>query len=127
MLKACQYVINETKVGVGMKKVCLFKMCKLSFKKQSFGLKKPKKGKQEWEKTCHEIGTWRKKLKTFIKTCFVSKVILFQKTLEYSKNTYYMQKTHLCKLRFQASFTTLAIMGAMKKECAHQTSIVLPL
>jgi len=33
MLKACQYVINETKVGVGMKKVCLFKMCKLSFKK----------------------------------------------------------------------------------------------
>jgi hypothetical protein len=38
-----------------------------------------------------------------------------------------MQKTHLCELRFQVLFTTLAIMGAMKKEYAHQASIVLPL
>jgi hypothetical protein len=49
------------------------------------------------------------------KTCFVSKLILFQKTLEYAKNIYYMQKNHLRKLRFQALFTALAIMGAMKK------------
>ncbi len=61
------------------------------------------------------------------KTWFSSKVILFQKTLEYVKNIYYMQKTHLCELRFQVLFTTLAIMGAMKKEYAHQASIVLPL
>jgi hypothetical protein len=38
-----------------------------------------------------------------------------------------MQKNHLCKLGFQALFTILAIMGAMKKEYAHQASIVLPL
>jgi hypothetical protein len=38
-----------------------------------------------------------------------------------------MQKNHLRKLRFQALFTTLAIMGAMKKRYAHQASIVLPL
>ncbi len=38
-----------------------------------------------------------------------------------------MQKNHLCKLGFQALFIILAIMGAMKKEYAHQASIVLPL
>jgi hypothetical protein len=43
MLKACQYVINETKVCVGMKKVCLFKMHKLLLKRQSLGLKNPRK------------------------------------------------------------------------------------
>jgi hypothetical protein len=59
--------------------------------------------------------------------CFVSNIILFQKPLEYAKNIYYMQKNHLCKLGFQALFITLAITGAMKNECAHQASIVLPL
>jgi hypothetical protein len=43
MLKACQYVINETKVGVGMKKFFLFKIRKLLPKRQSLGLKNPRK------------------------------------------------------------------------------------
>ncbi len=43
--------------------------------------KKYEKGKQEWEKTCIEVGCIE--LKTFIKTKFVSKVITFEKTLEF--------------------------------------------
>lgn len=38
--------------------------------------KKYEKGKQEWEKPCIE-------LKTLIKTKFISKVIIFEKTLEF--------------------------------------------
>jgi hypothetical protein len=43
--------------------------------------KKYEKGKQEWEKPCIELGCI--KLKTLIKTKFVSKVIIFEKTLEF--------------------------------------------
>jgi hypothetical protein len=70
---------------------------------------------------------WHKKLKTFIKTSFASKVILFQKTLEYALKHLLHAKNHLCKLGFQALFTILAILWAMKKEYAHQAFIVLPL
>jgi hypothetical protein len=45
--------------------------------------KKLGKGKQEGEKACMDSGLQPWKLKTPIKTRFVSKIIMFEKTLEF--------------------------------------------
>jgi len=45
--------------------------------------KKSGKGWQEWHKTCLDVGVPPRKLKTPVNTRFASKVILFQKTLEF--------------------------------------------
>ncbi len=41
------------------------------------------KGFREWHRACLDVGLSHRKLKTPLMTKFVSKVILFQKTLEY--------------------------------------------
>ncbi len=46
--------------------------------------KKCNKGRKKWELTCKEIGMRPQKLKTLIKTKFSSKVVLFQKAMEFS-------------------------------------------
>jgi hypothetical protein len=78
-------------------------------------------------KACHEIGMWHKKPKTFIKHDFLPRSFYSKKPWNMLKTFTTCKKTHLCELGFQALFTTLAIMGSMKKEYAHQASIVLPL
>ncbi len=45
--------------------------------------KKSRKRRQEWERACMDSGLWPRKLKTPIKTRFVSKVIVFEETLEF--------------------------------------------
>jgi len=42
-----------------------------------------RKGRHEWERACMDSGLWPRKLKTPIKTRFTSKVIMFEKTLEF--------------------------------------------
>jgi hypothetical protein len=44
---------------------------------------KSSKGCNKWHKTSLNIGLSHQKLKTLVKTWFISKVILFQETLEY--------------------------------------------
>jgi hypothetical protein len=44
-----------------------------------------KKGKQEWEKACIEIGKPHWKLNFFVKTKFSNKVIMFEKMLEFKQ------------------------------------------
>jgi hypothetical protein len=49
--------------------------------------KKSRKRRQEWEKACMDSGLWLRKLKTHVKTRFVSTVIMFEKTLEFKVAT----------------------------------------
>jgi hypothetical protein len=44
---------------------------------------KSSKGCNKWHRTCLDVGLSHRKLKTIVKICFISKVILFQETLEY--------------------------------------------
>ncbi len=73
---------NEIKVGVDMKEVSL-KDAQITFKKTIAQIKKSNKGRIEWHKPCHEVGMQHKKLQTSMKMHFISKVIMFQETLEY--------------------------------------------
>ncbi len=56
--------------------------------------KKFGEGKQEWKKACIKCGLPFQKFKTLIKTKFASKVIMFDKTLEFKQIiiTYYERK-----------------------------------
>jgi hypothetical protein len=63
-------------------------MLHLPYKNPSPRLKNSCKGRQEWEFACQEVSLpyeslHLRKLKTFVKTRFASKVVLFQETLEY--------------------------------------------
>jgi hypothetical protein len=53
------------------------------FQKLIIWTKKSSKGRQEWEVPCVEINLPPWKLKTFVKTWFDSKIVFFQKALEY--------------------------------------------
>jgi hypothetical protein len=77
-------------VGVGMKEVSL-KDAQVALQQTIKWTKKFGMGIIEWYKVFYEIGKQHKKLKTHVKACFVSKVIMFQETLEYvnSINIYY--------------------------------------
>jgi hypothetical protein len=55
MSKACQYAINDTKIGVGMKETN--NRCpKWLGKNHYISTKKLGKGRQEWESMCKETG-----------------------------------------------------------------------
>jgi hypothetical protein len=57
---------------------------------------KSRKGKHEWERACMDSGLRPWKLKTLVKTRFVSKVIMFEEILEFKVTTllcYGKQKT----------------------------------
>jgi len=62
------------------------------------------KRKQEWERACLDNGLWLHKLKNPIKIKFVSKVIMFEKTLEFKATIllcYGKQKTLVCSNKSQ--------------------------
>jgi len=66
-----------------MKEVSL-KDAQSTLQKTITWIKKLVKGRQEWEVACWEASLSPRKLKTLVKTRFVSKVVLFQETLEYA-------------------------------------------
>jgi len=45
--------------------------------------KKGGKGWQGWHKACEQAGVLPKKFKTTMKTCFASKIVIFQETIEF--------------------------------------------
>jgi len=92
MFKACQYATNDTDIGYG-KEVSVVKVQSALYK-IIIWIKKLRKGRLEWELACEvSLRTW--KLKSLVKICFASKVVLFQETLEYyaTINICYHQQT----------------------------------
>jgi len=63
----------------------MWRMHKLLYKWLLHGKYIYGEGRQEWEKACIECGLLLQKLKTPIKTRFASKVIMFEKTLEFKQ------------------------------------------
>ncbi len=61
------------------------KVAQGSLQKKFTWTKKSRKGQQEWEKACVEMGLRPQKLKTLMKTKFASKVLMFEKCLEFKK------------------------------------------
>ncbi len=80
--KACQYACNDTNVCVGFHEANL-KGTQFTLQKIITWIKKFGKGNSDWQKACVNVGLSHWKLKTFVKTRFTSKVILFRETLEY--------------------------------------------
>jgi hypothetical protein len=67
-----------------------------SLQKVIIWTKKLGKGRQKWEKDCIESGMRHWKLRSLVKTKFASKVIMFEKTLEFKQDMllcYGKQKT----------------------------------
>ncbi len=84
MFKACQYAINDEKMITSLKQVNV-KVAQGNLQKIITWTKKSGKGRQEWERACVERRLWLQKLKTPVKTRFVSKVIMFEEVLEFKK------------------------------------------
>ncbi len=82
MSKCCQYVISDLKVCVCLTIISIMK-AQFILSKTITWTKKGVKGWWEWHTSCFYNGVPPRKLKTPIKTRFVSKVIWFQKTLEF--------------------------------------------
>jgi len=83
-----------------MKEVSL-KEAQSTLQKTITWMKKLSKRRQEWEVACHEASLLPRKLKTLVKTRFVSKVVFFQEMLEYAHTItlcYSWQSTY--KLKF---------------------------
>jgi hypothetical protein len=80
--KTCQYACNDTNVYVGFREVSL-KAIQSTLQKTITWIKKFGKGRSEWQRACLDARVSHQKLKTPMKTRFISKVILFQETLEY--------------------------------------------
>jgi hypothetical protein len=78
MSKCYRYVTSKEKMCMDMKEVSL-KDDQTSLKKKIIWTKKYGKGKQEWDKSCIEVGQPARKLKMLAKICFTSKVVLFKK------------------------------------------------
>jgi len=79
MSKVCQY---DNKVYKGLMQVDV-KDAQAILQKTITRTKKSSKGRQEWEKVCIECGLLFRKLKTLVKTRFLFKVIMFEKTSYY--------------------------------------------
>lgn len=58
--------------------------------------KKSEKGRLEWNKACIDSGVRPRKLKKLVKTCFASKVTMFEETLQFKGTivTCYSQQTN---------------------------------
>jgi hypothetical protein len=80
MFKMCQYETNDNKVLMGLTLVNV-KDVQIGLQKIITRTKKSRKGRQKWEKACIESWKWHQKLKTM----FASKVIMFEKTLEFKQ------------------------------------------
>jgi hypothetical protein len=73
MFKCCKYAIDNIKVYIGLTSISI----KNLFCKNHHLDPKKWKGRQEWQKTCLDMGICPHKFQTPLKTRFVSKVILF--------------------------------------------------
>jgi hypothetical protein len=82
MSKCCQYVNDDSKVCVGLTIISITE-AQFILSKNITWTKKGVKGRYVWCKTCFHNGVPPRKFKTLIKTRFASKVIWFQKTLEF--------------------------------------------
>ncbi len=80
--KECQYAYNDTNVCVDFWEVSL-KATHSTLHKTITWTKKFGKGHNKWQKPCLDVGISHQKMKILVKTKFVNKVIIFQKTLEY--------------------------------------------
>ncbi len=87
-----------------MKEVSL-KDAQVAFQKTITWIKKSGKGIIEWQKTFYEVDMQHKKLKTLVKAYFVSKVIMFQETLEY------VNAINICYMQQNSSFQTRVPSG----------------
>ncbi len=80
---------KATNMLLMMQQICLsfqevnLKATRSALQKTITWTKKSNKGWSEWKRACLDVGLRHPKLKTPVKTRFASKVILFQKTLEY--------------------------------------------
>jgi len=83
MSKACQYAIDDEKVCREMTKLSL-RFAQTTLQSCITWTKKSENGGAEWRKACIKVGLLARKLRTLMKTRFVSKVILFEETLEYA-------------------------------------------
>jgi len=95
MSKVCQYAIYNHKVFKGLMQVSV-NDAQTTLQKIITWTKKFSRSRQEWEKVCIECGLLPQKMKTLIKTRFTSKVIMFEKTLEFKQviiTCYGRQKT----------------------------------
>jgi hypothetical protein len=81
MSKACQYATNDVKLCIGMKELVSLKDAQQALQKIITWTKKFGKGWQEWDRAS-PLTT--RKLKILMKTRFASRVVLFQKTLQYA-------------------------------------------
>ncbi len=98
MSKICQYTTNDDKVSMGLTFVNV-KDSQVALQKIITWTKNSAKRKREWERACMDSGLWLHKLKTLVKTRFVSKVIMFEETLEFKAIIllcYGKQKTLVC-------------------------------
>jgi hypothetical protein len=68
----------------GLKQVYV-KVTQSSLQKTTTWTKKSGKGRQEWERACVERRLWPRKSKTLMKIRFASKVIMFEKVLEFKE------------------------------------------
>jgi hypothetical protein len=70
-------ILQMIKVSMGLRQVSV-KDAQASLHNTITWIKKSQNGKQEWEKACVESRLSPRKLKTFVKTRFVSKIIMFE-------------------------------------------------
>jgi hypothetical protein len=82
MSKCCQYSINDLKIYASLNPISI-KKAQSILQKIITWTKKNDMGQQEWHKTCSNMGVPPWKLKTLVKTKFISIVIIFQETFEF--------------------------------------------
>jgi hypothetical protein len=76
------YVTNDNKVFTWLRNVSV-KEVHISLQKTITSAKKFGKGRQECEWACFESKMRHKKLRTFIRSKFTNKFIIFEETFEY--------------------------------------------
>jgi hypothetical protein len=84
MSKVCQYATYNDKVFKGLLQVNM-KIAQTTLQKIITWIKKFDKNRQEWGKACIECGLSPRKIKILIKTRFASKIIMFEKTMEFKQ------------------------------------------
>jgi hypothetical protein len=77
MFKCCQYAIDDSKVCASLPSISI-KEALFFLQKTITWTKKSGKGRQEWHKTCELTMVPPRKIKILVKTCFASRVVLFQ-------------------------------------------------
>jgi len=82
MSRDCQYATNDENVFVRLRNVSVKKV-QSGLQKTISWTKRFEKGGHEWERACFKSGMRHQELKTFMKTRFTYKVIMFEKTFDF--------------------------------------------